>query len=98
MFFIPEGVDELVYSEEESISDEAEESFADVDFLVEEDLDDNQPDDTDYADNPDTPQILSVLAPQTIRTSSTGAEVVDVIFEVDDIEDVSNYELRVTKI
>lgn len=97
MFFIPEGVDELVYSDEESVGGEESETFADVDISPDTDLDDNQPDETDYAGNPDTPQILSIVS-QTIRTSSTGAEVVDVVFDVEDIEDVSNYELRVTKI
>lgn len=98
MFFIPEGVDELVYAEDESfLFNEEEMDEADAAVLQEEsDLD--LPDEEDYADNPDAPQVLQVLNPQTLRTADTGAEVVDVVLEVDDIEDVTNYEVRVVKV
>lgn len=92
MFFIPDGVDELNYAEDNDTSEEImDEATGDAEVDT---YSDPPVDDTDY---PATPDIVSMLLPHNMRTSDTGAEVVDVVFEVDDIEGVTNYEVRVTK-
>jgi hypothetical protein len=95
MFFIPEGVDELEYLDEESslalAEDEDEEFFT---FVDEESEDDS---DVDYGDAPETPTILGIVPPQIIRMASDGSEVVDVVFEVEEVN-ADDYEFRVTKI
>lgn len=95
MFFIPEGVDELVYDDTERnldveiVEEESEEIYDDV-FLV----DDTE---TSNTEAPETPDILSVIE-QTLRKTASGNQVVDVVVEVDDIPGISKYEFRVTKI
>lgn len=104
MFFIPEGVDELVYDEDLSYQANTSASEGDVDDdLAEVEFNDDNvdygsPDDVDYTDAPETPQIIGIIPPQVLRTGDSGAEVVDVILEVEDVDGVTNYELRVTKI
>lgn len=95
MFFIPDGVDELVYDDAEReldveiVEEESEEIYDDV-FLV----DDTE---TSNTEAPETPDILSVVE-QVLRKTSAGNQVVDVVVEVDDIPGISKYEFRVTKI
>lgn len=94
MFYIPEGVDEFVYEDENSWIpivepyEEPEIYFEDT-FVSEDDL--------NYYDGPETPDILGVVE-QIARTDETGRQVVDVILEVEDLPGVSNYEFRVTRL
>lgn len=95
MFFIPEGVDELVYDEDLSyranntVSDELVEEEAGIDVGI--------GDSGDSADinQLETPQIVSVVS-QTIRADDTGREVVDVILEVTPSAGALSYEFLVT--
>lgn len=99
MFFIPDGVDELYYTDHQLIqsSDETEESEDTEPFFDDTDVQVDYGDETDYSDAPETPQILGIVS-QTIRVNSTGNEVVDVVFEVDEVYGSTNYEFRVVKI
>lgn len=89
MFYIPEGVDELEYSEE-----------IPSDLIVTQDDDGNfvftpiNPTQTTYGLA--TPNIIGIVE-QTIRTTKSGAQVVDVVIEVDEIPGAS-YEVRVNKV
>lgn len=88
MFFIPDGVDELVYTDRDrELSGQYEEGDDAIEefFLTDDDFDFNEP--------PDTPTIVGIVLPQVVRTSSTGNEVVDVTFEVEDIDGLL-YEIR----
>lgn len=91
MFFIPDGVDELVYEELERSLTGQEDEFGDnveIDDIIIID-DDN---DDDVSDLPDTPTIVGIVS-QTIRTAATGNQVVDVVIEVEDIDGLE-YEIR----
>ncbi len=88
LFFIPEGVDELAYVEENEY---------DTDGVVELDEDFYTEDDVDYSDAPATPNVLGIVS-QTIKTTAAGVQLVDIVIEVEDIDNISNYDFRVTKI
>lgn len=91
MFYIPEGTDEFVYSDEAvSVGDSLEETVIDDTFVGEDDY-------ADYSDTPGVPDIMGVVS-QTIRTTAAGNQVVDLVIEVDAMEALSKYEVRVTKI
>lgn len=92
MFYVPDGVDELFYSDEQSVVDTEEdnEPVEISDTFVSED-------DINHYDGPETPDIIG-LTSQTVRTSNTGNQVIDVVIEVEDIPGIENYEFRVTKI
>lgn len=91
MFFIPDGVEDFVYSENErNLESVPEEETGDDSFVTDEGG-------VNYFDGPDTPDILGVVS-QTLRTTNTGAQVVDVVIEVEDIPGLSKYDYRVTKI
>ena len=101
MFFIPDGVDELVYSEEPTLTaEEIDDDFTTELTTGEADIDSVEMSATevDYAEVPETPQILGVESPQTIRMDATGNEVVDAVLDVDDTYGVVQYEIRLTKI
>lgn len=93
MFFIPDGVDELNYTEGNSTGEELVDEVS-----VDMDVDDYGDPPVDTTETPETPDILAMVTPHSMHTSDTGAEVVDVVFEVEDIAGVTNYEVRVTKI
>lgn len=92
MFYIPEGVDELVYSDgaESLYLDADEEESAEESFVGEDDY-------GDYTEGPDVPEIIGVVS-QTLRTTAAGTQVVDLVIEVDDALGISKYETRVTKL
>jgi hypothetical protein len=102
MFYIPEGVDELSYNDEDTnidVDSSDEEGYV-LEFSYDE-ADaayDYDGEDIDYSEAPETPQILGVIPPQVIRMSASGSEVVDVILDIDGAVGVSKYEVRVTKI
>jgi len=90
MFHIPEGVDELVYSDNAGPNGRgAGEDVTDDSFFGF--------DTGDYSDTPGVPDILGIIS-QTIRTNSSGNQVVDVVLDVEDMDDLTEYEVRVTKI
>lgn len=95
MFFIPEGVEELVYNDEfettEPSEEEVEVSYSD--YSDEYDVED----DNNYYEGPATPEIIGVVS-QTIRRLPSGQQVVDVVIEVSDVAGAENYEVRVTKV
>ena len=90
MFHVPDGVDELVYSEfYESGQDPAE--------LEEDFIEDNDEDYNDYSDAPDTPIILGVVS-QTLRTTKAGTQRVDLVIEVEEVDGLDKYDIRVAKV
>ena len=95
MFFIPDGVDELVYDDVERTLevDEVEESSEEIfeDYLL---IDETE---TSSFDGPDTPDILGVIE-QVLRTTATGAQVVDLVLDIEEIPGISKYEFKVAKI
>lgn len=96
MFYIPEGVDELVYSE--SSGDESEfDNTVETEFVVEDAYIDDGSDYADYSDTPAVPEIYGVLS-QTLRTTASGQQVVDLVLDVEDVDSIVKYEVRVTKI
>lgn len=96
VFFIPDGVDDLAYTDDAAINvvpDDIDENEFDVDIDI--DTSDSS-DSDDPGDTLETPQILDVFS-QTVRMAPTGSEVVDVVFDVTEVMGVSNYEIRVVK-
>lgn len=93
MFNIPEGMEDLIYSDDETIDESEAEWTINID-------DDGEYPDEDIPPPPDapaSPDILSVISPQIFRTTAAGNQVVDVTFEVEDIEGVLQYELRLVR-
>lgn len=99
MFFIPEGVEEVVHGEGSTSANDVEDDDLGSSGSEEYGEDDSEyaGDTVDYSEAPETPQIIGVITPQVIRATDTGAEVVDVILEIDDVV-ADDYEFRVTKI
>lgn len=93
MFYIPEGVDELVYDEQDEFDNTTEQD----EFVVTDAYIDYGSDDADYSDTPDVPDILGVVS-QTLRRSPSGNHVVDLVIDVEDVDSISKYEVRLTKI
>lgn len=95
VFFIPDGVDDLQYSDTSVVlaPDEVDENEFDVDIDVDTSDTSESPDDGDELE---VPQILDIFS-QTIHVDSTGKEVVDVVFDVTEVFGVTSYELRVVK-
>lgn len=96
MFYIPEGMEDFVYSEN------TEDAGSEADAAVEETVYDDsyiteEGEGMEYPDAPEVPDILGIIPPQIIRTTATGNQVIDVTIEVEDIPGISNYEIRVTK-
>lgn len=101
MFYIPEGVEELDYLDEEfsresSIEEQEDENSFGPGFGEEYDSE-------EYTSFPgeaglDAPDILGVIDPQMLRRIPSGQQVVDVLIEITDVAGASNYEIRVTKI
>lgn len=93
LFFIPDGVGELQYTDGATIvADEIEEGEFEVDI----DVDISEGDEVDYSDAPETPQIVGVLS-QVSRTDASGKEYVDVVFDVTDVFGADKYEIRIVK-
>jgi len=96
VFFIPDGVDDLAYTNDAPITvtpDDIDENEFEVDI----DIDNSDPSESDDpGDSLETPQVLDVFS-QTIRMASAGNEVVDVVFDITEVMGVSNYEIRVVK-
>lgn len=98
MFFIPDGVIELVNSPTSigsrgtALVDDVSNVPTSDDFEIDFADDDN----ADTGDVLEVPTILSIVS-QTVHRTSVGNEVIDVVIEVEDIAGVTNYEFRVTK-
>ena len=88
MFFIPEGMDDFVYTERNNLKPD---DFQDTDADITYDIDDGG-DSTD----PETPNIIGIVS-QTPRRTKDGHVVIDVVIEVEDIDGVTKYEIRHTK-
>lgn len=97
VFFIPDGVEELEYSDKSVTiaADEIDENEFDIDIDI--DTSDSSESPDNEGDDLEVPQILDVFS-QTIHMDATGKEVVDVVFDVTEVFGVSKYELRVVKL
>jgi hypothetical protein len=97
VFFIPDGVEELEYSDRSVTvsADEIDENEFDIDIDV--DTSDSSESPDSDADELEVPQILSVIS-QSMRMDSSGKEVVDVVFDVTAVSGVTSYEMRVVKL
>lgn len=81
VFFIPDGANELVYSDDEIDLTGLDEGSISPDDDVEEVI---------------TPNILGIES-QVLRTTKVGNHVVDVTLLVEDIPGFDKYEVRITK-
>lgn len=93
MFFIPEGVDELVHKDTvlfEELSEEDRESGEDFGGDYAEGEEDSE-------DDLDTPEVLGIVS-QKLRRAPGGIQVVDVVVEIAEVEGSTNYEFRIVKI
>jgi hypothetical protein len=91
MFFIPDGVDELEYREEEIFVESSEEdTIISADVYEEPEFES----DTDDSDLPGVPDIYGIFS-QTLRRNSSGSQVVDVVLDVEDM--ANQYDVRITK-
>lgn len=96
VFFIPDGVDELQYTDGITVTDNSDSTDEDNNLDI--DLSESGDDDTnDYSDSPEVPQILSIIS-QTIRMNAAGQEVVDVVFDVDPSVSGKTYNIRATPV
>lgn len=97
MFAIPQGVDELQYSD---VGDSAGVTDLIDDYTglpLREDVNAEIVFEDDKDNSVEVPDILSIIN-QTIRRSPGGVNVVDLLVEADNLPNISKYEFRVTKI
>jgi hypothetical protein len=87
-FPIPDGLEGMIYEDEDFIGDE--EDFVDA-------VEGGESEET--AGNDDTVPVPEgfVIISQSLRIQSDGSKVVDVVIGVEEIKGIENYELRVTK-
>lgn len=87
-FFIPDGVDEIIYTEEDNIGEVFNEDFS-LDGEGE-----TVTEDSGRLPAPDTFKIIS----QDTHKIKGGQKVVDIVAQVETIRGAVKYEIRVTKI
>jgi hypothetical protein len=94
-FFIPEGVDELVYDDNDEFSSEEEELLLDDTDVLDPDIiiGDETTDDSAAVPVPEDITIVS----QKLGTGPGGQQVVDVVVNVKNIAGVEKFEFRITK-
>jgi len=97
VFFIPDGVEELEYSDTGITlsADEVDENEFDVDIDIDTSDSSESPDNNDAGDL-EVPQVLDVFS-QTVKTNASGNDVVDVVFDVSPVSGVTSYEIRYVK-
>lgn len=97
VFFIPDGVEELEYTDSGLIisADEIDENEFDVNIDM--DTSDSSESPDAEAEQLEVPQMQDVFS-QTIHMDAAGKEVVDVVFDVTEVFGVTSYEVRVVKV